>query len=161
MLNLIAAVARDGGLGYRGRLLFSLPEDLHRFKLLTMGKTVIMGRETLDSLPGGRPLPGRRNLVLTRNTSFQREGVETVHSVEDLLQQLCPKEEAWVMGGAGIYRLLLPLCSALYLTEVDAVRPADRYFPAMDRAWRLEEASDWREETGIVYRFCRYARCRE
>ncbi len=128
MLNLIAAVARDGGIGRQGGLLFSIPEDLHRFKTLTTGKTVVMGRGTLDSLPGGRPLRARRNLVLTRDLEFQREVVETFHSLAELLAALPDEDEAWVIGGAAVYEQLLPYCGALYLTEVDAAPPADRFF---------------------------------
>lgn len=158
MLNLIAAVARDGGLGWQGDLLFSIPEDLRRFKALTMGKTVVMGRGTLDSLPGGRPLRGRRNLVLTHDKAFHREGAETFHSLESLLAALPAKDEAWVIGGAAVYEALLPYCGALYLTEVDAAPPADRFFPTLGGDWRLTEATAWQVSAGLPYRFCRYER---
>lgn len=158
MLKLIAAVAKDGGLGYQGRLLFSIREDMQRFKALTTGKTVIMGRETLDSLPGGRPLPNRRNLVLTRNRSFSREKAEVFHDVEHLLSAVGADEEAWVIGGESVYRLLLPYCSVLELTEVDEIRPADRFFPALGEDLRLAEASDWKSENGVSFRFCTYIR---
>lgn len=153
MIRAIAAVAADGGIGRNGDLLFHIPADLRRFKALTMGKTLIMGRATLDSLPGGRPLPGRRNLVLTRDESFARAGVEVFHSPETLLAALGEDEDVWVMGGAAVYELLLPLCGALYLTRVDAAPPADRYFPALGEAWTLMEASDWQEEEGLRWRF--------
>ncbi len=158
MLNLIAAVARDGGLGWRGSLLFSIPEDMRRFKTLTMGKTVVMGRGTLDSLPGGLPLKNRRNLVLTHDLAFHREGVEVFHSLTELLEALPAEDEVWVIGGAAVYEQLLPSCQALYLTEVDAAPPADRFFPQLDEGWRLAEATAWREAGGLPYRFCRYAR---
>ncbi|MCD8188792.1 MAG: dihydrofolate reductase [Clostridiales bacterium] len=158
MLKLIAAVARDGGIGWRGGLLFSIPEDLRRFKTLTTGKTVVMGRGTLDSLPGGRPLKGRRNLVLTRDRAFCRDGVEAFHSLPELLAALAAEDEAWVIGGAAVYEQLLPCCGALYLTEVDAAPPADRFFPPLDEGWRLAGATDWRETDGLPYRFCRYER---
>ena len=87
-MNAIAAVSRDWGIGRAGELLFHIPEDLRRFRALTTGGTVIMGRKTLDSLPGGRPLPNRRNLVLTRNAAFSRPGVEAVRSLEELLALL-------------------------------------------------------------------------
>lgn len=157
MLKLIAAVAKDGGLGYQGRLLFSIREDMQRFKTLTTGKTVIMGRETLDSLPGGRPLPNRRNLVLTWNRGFFREGVEVFHDVEALRNAL-GEEEAWVMGGESIYRLLLPYCDRLELTQVDAIRPADRFFPALGSEWSLCHASEWKQENGVAFRFCTYTK---
>lgn len=153
MLRAIAAVAADGGIGRKGELLFHIPADLHRFKALTMGKTLIMGRATLDSLPGGRPLPGRRNLVLTRDESFSRAGVEVFHSTQALLAALSAEEDTWVMGGASVYEQFLPLCGELYLTRVDTAPPADRFFPALGEAWALAEASDWQEEEGLRWRF--------
>ncbi len=158
MLNLIAAVARDGGIGWQGGLLFSIPEDMRRFKALTTGKTVVMGRGTLDSLPGGKPLKGRRNLVLTRDRTFHRDGVEGFHDLETLLAALQTEDEAWVIGGAAMYEQLLPYCQALYLTEVDAAPPADRFFPPLDKGWKLAEATAWRDIGGLPYRFCRYER---
>ncbi len=158
MLKLIAAVAQNGGLGKNGQLLFHIPEDLHRFKALTMGRTLIMGRTTLDSLPGGRPLPGRRNLVLTRTPDFTREGAEVFHSVPELLAALNEGEEAWVIGGGEVYRLFLPLCTELYLTEVDARPQADRFFPELGEEWQLAERSEPKESGGIRYRFSLYRR---
>lgn len=151
--NLIAAVAKDGGIGREGQLLFRLPEDLHRFKALTMGGTLVMGRATLDSLPGGRPLPGRRNVVLTRDESFRREGVEAVHSVEQLLSLLNGVVPVWVIGGASVYEQLLPLCEALYLTEVDAVVPADRFLRWNEEEWTITDRSEWMQEGEVRYRF--------
>lgn len=159
-LKLIAAVAKDGGLGYQGQLLFSIREDMQHFKALTTGKTVIMGRETLDSLPGGRPLPNRRNLVLTRNRDFSRDGTEVFFTPEALLASLSEEEEAWVMGGAEVYRLFLPLCQQLELTEVDATPPADRFFPFLGTEWQLTEARAWKKEGDLSFRFCRYEKAK-
>ena len=160
MLKAIAAVARDGGLGCNGGLLFHIPADLHRFKTLTMGDTLIMGRATLDSLPGGRPLPGRRNLVLTRDENFSREGAEVFHDTDTLLRAIPEEETAWVIGGASVYRQFLPQCTELYLTRVDAITPADRFFPPLGEEWRLEECGPWQEESGLQYRFERYTQKR-
>lgn len=151
MLRAIAAVSADGGLGRNGQLLFHIPEDLRRFKDLTTGKAVIMGRATLDSLPGGRPLPNRRNLVLTRNKSFQRPGVEVFHSPEELLHAL-GEADGWVIGGAEVYALLLPLCRELYLTRVCTAPEADRFFPALGDEWTLLEDSGPRTGQGLVWR---------
>lgn len=156
MLRAIAAVAADGGIGRNEDLLFHIPADFRRFKALTMGKTLLMGRATLDSLPGGRPLPGRRNLVLTRDESFSREGVEVFHSPEAMLRALGEGEDAWVMGGASVYERFLPLCDELYLTRVDAAPPADRFFPALGEEWTQAEASGWQEWNGLRWRFERY-----
>lgn len=156
MMHLIAAVARDNGLGYQNRLLFSIPQDLHRFKELTTGKTVVMGRTTLESLPNGKPLPNRRNIVLTHNASYLCDGAESVHSVDELFQRLSPTEEVWVMGGASVYALLMPYCQDAYLTEVDAIRPADCYFPALGAEWNCADVGEWQTFNGIKYRFCRW-----
>lgn len=155
MLRAIAAVSADGGIGRSGALLFHIAGDLRRFKALTMGQSLIMGRATLDSLPGGRPLPGRRNLVLSRNQGFRREGAEVFHSPEALLSAL-NGEDAWVMGGASVYELFLPRCGELYLTRVDAAPPADRFFPALGEVWQRTECSTWEEEGGLRWRFERY-----
>jgi dihydrofolate reductase len=161
MWSLIAAVTSNGGIGNEGNLLCSIPEDLHRFKNLTMGGTLVMGRKTLDSLPGGRPLPGRRNAVLTRNKDFQREGVEVFHSVPELRKAVPPMEQVWVIGGASVYEQLMPLCERLYLTEVKTVLPADRFFPQIGEQWRLEEQSPWEQWGEIFYRFCQYQQVKE
>jgi dihydrofolate reductase len=126
-----------------------------------MGGTLVMGRKTLDSLPGGRPLPGRRNVVLTRNKDFQREGVEVFHSIPELRKAVSPTEQVWVIGGASVYEQLMPLCERMYLTEVKTVLPADRFFPQMGEKWRLEEQSPWEQWEKISYRFCQYQRMKE
>ncbi len=160
MLSAVAAVSRCGGLGYRGELLFHIPEDMQRFRALTMGGTLILGRKTLDSLPGGGPLPGRAHLVLTRNEDFHRAGVRAVNSVEVLLAALPDFPMPWVVaGGAELYRLLLPLCDTIYLTEVDADPPADTFFPPLPPAWRVEEVGPWAEAQGVRYRFLLVVSC--
>ena len=133
-MNAIAAVSRDWGIGRAGELLFHIPEDLRRFRALTTGGTVIMGRKTLDSLPGGRPLPNRRNLVLTRNAAFSRPGVEAVRSLEELLALLEGQDpdRAWVCGGGEIYRLLLPWCRTCHITRVYEAPESDAFFPDLD-----------------------------
>lgn len=158
MLKLIAAVSKNGGIGLNNRLLFSIRADMQRFKALTTGHTVIMGRETLDSLPRGAALPNRENWVLTRNPHFSRENVTVFHSVEELLAALDPSRDYWVMGGAEVYRLLLPYCDRLELTEVDETADADRFFPVLGQEWTLVSHSEVLEETGIKFRFCSYIR---
>lgn len=158
ILKLIAAVARDGGLGKNSELLFSIRRDMQHFKELTTGKTVIMGRGTLDSLPGGRPLPNRRNLVLTRRRDFTRFGAEMFREPSRLIEALGDEEEAWVIGGAEIYRLFLPLCSEMELTQVDQLREADCFFPPFGDEWEMVHSSPWQEENGVRFRFCRYVR---
>lgn len=154
-MRLIAAVSRDWGIGYQGKLLFSLPGDLARFKALTMGQTLLMGRATLDSLPGGRGLPGRRNLVLTRDRGFARTGVTALHS----LGELAAFDGAlWVIGGASVYRQLLPFCEEAEITFVRSSRPADRFLPPLDSltGWTLAWEGELQEEGSVRYTFRRY-----
>lgn len=154
-MKLIAVVSQDWGLGDRGGLLFSLPGDLKHFKALTMGETVLMGRATLDSLPGGRALPGRTNLVLTRDRAFCRENVIVLHSIAEALRLPGP---IWVMGGASVYQALLPYCETAEITYVRASRPADRFLSNLDALpqWELVWESAVQEEGGILYTFRRY-----
>jgi dihydrofolate reductase len=135
-LSLIAAVARDRGIGLQGQLLVNLPEDLRYFRRVTMGCPVVMGRKTWDSLPASvRPLPGRRNVVITRDPNTPCPGAEPYTSLEAALQALAQEPRVFVIGGAQIYALALPWADELLLTEIDAVLPADAHFPA----WRAEE----------------------
>jgi len=132
LISLIVAMAQNGVIGRANALPWRLPEDLKRFKEYTLGKPILMGRKTFESI--GRPLPGRLNLVLTRDTGWDAEGVTVVHSVEEALQQTRSSEELVAIGGAEIYRLLLPLAHRIYLTHVHADVPGDTFFPAFDPA---------------------------
>ena len=119
----IVAVDEKWGIGRDNRLLFHLPADLKRFKELTSGHTVLMGRKTLESLPGGRGLPNRRNIVLTGQRGFTAERAEIVHSPAEAL--LTADEDSWVIGGEGVYRMFLPLCDRVYVTRIAADGSAD------------------------------------
>ncbi|KIU29423.1 diacylglycerol kinase [Methylobacterium radiotolerans] len=130
LVSLVAAVARNGVIGRDNGLAWHLSSDLKRFKALTMGKPMLMGRRTWNSI--GRPLPGRRTLVLTRDTGFRAEGVETVHDWDSALA--AAGAELMVVGGAEIYALALPHADRLHLTEVEAEPAGDVRFPAFDRA---------------------------
>jgi len=136
-VSLIAAVARNGTIGRGGRMPWRLPNDMARFKRITLGHTVLMGRRTWESL--GRPLPGRRNVVLTRDESFSAFGCETVHSVEQG-RALAAGAELFVIGGATVYTAFMPFADRLFITHVDSDVPGDAAFPPIDRArWRLVE----------------------
>ncbi|WP_299939614.1 dihydrofolate reductase [uncultured Microbulbifer sp.] len=136
---LIAAVARNGAIGKDNGLPWRLSGDLRFFKQITMGKPVVMGRKTFESI--GRPLPGRNNIVITRNASWQANGVEVVASLQAGLSRArkwalkAGAAEVMVIGGAQIYRLALPLAARLYITEVDAEVDADAFFPKLDDSW--------------------------
>ena len=132
MISLIVAMAQNGVIGRDNALPWRLPEDLKRFKEFTLGKPILMGRKTFEAI--GRPLPGRANLVLTRDRDWRAKGVIAVHSVEEALLQTRTCDELVAIGGAEIYRLLLPLARRIYLTHVHADIPGDTYFPAFDPA---------------------------
>lgn len=160
-MNAIVVVDQNWAIGCNGDLLFSLPTDMKRFRSLTLGGTVILGRKTLDSFPGGRPLPKRRNIVITRNVDFDREGCEIVSGTAAALEAAADTEadKLWVIGGGSVYTALLPKCKRVYLTKVDAVaEEADTFFPNLDKlpGWEIEAVSDPVEENGVTYRFIDY-----
>jgi dihydrofolate reductase len=130
LVSLIVAMAQNGVIGRDNALPWRLPEDLKRFKAFTLGKTILMGRKTYESI--GRPLPGRANLVLTRDRNWIAAGVIVVHSVEQALTQAGPGKELVAIGGAQIYRLVLPFARRIYLTHVHADVPGDTFFPDFD-----------------------------
>ena len=140
-LTLIAAVAQGGVIGCNNALPWHLPEDLRHFRAVTSGHPVIMGRKTWDSLPARfRPLPGRRNIVVTRNTGWSADGADVVHTPAAALALLASGTPAYVIGGAALYAAMLPCADELLLTEVDAAFDGDAFFPAWDRN-RFEEVS--------------------
>ena len=156
-ISLIAALDRNRAIGKHNDLPWRLPDDLKRFKALTLGKPVLMGRKTAESL--GRALPGRRNLVLTRSGPVPFEGMHTVASVEEAIAaaQSDDAAELCVIGGAEIYALTLPLATGMYLTHVDvAVEEADAFFPAFDPSqWEAcaqeSHAADVRHASPFVF----------
>ena len=159
-LVLIAGVARQGAIGRDNQLLWRLPEDLARFKALTLGHPVIMGRKTWDSLPARfRPLPGRRNLVISRNTELRPEGAELFSSLQQAITACAGADQLFVIGGAQIYAEALPLADRLELTEIDADFEADCFFPAWNRQDFIETQRETRTgPEGWRYDFVSYKR---
>lgn len=154
---LIAAVASDGGIGRGNALLWHLPEDLRHFKATTLGAPIVMGRKTWESI--GRPLPGRRNIVVTRQVAWQAPGAEVVPSLDDAIERAGDVPRVFVIGGAQLYAAALPLADELVLTEVDAQAGADTFFPAWNRDDFEPEASEWqRSASGPRYRFVTWRR---
>jgi dihydrofolate reductase len=154
-ISIVAALARGGVIGRDNAIPWRIPEDLRRFRELTMGYPVVMGRRTWDSLPDRfRPLPGRRNVVLTRNPSWQAEGAERASSLSDALRLLHGAPQVFVIGGAEIYAAALPSADELLLTEIDADVEGDATFPPFDPA-EFEESSRERlvSETGLPFSF--------
>ncbi|MDR7296333.1 dihydrofolate reductase [Pelomonas aquatica] len=158
-ITLVAAVAKDGAIGRDNALLWRLPEDMARFKALTLGKPVVMGRKTWDSVPAKfRPLPGRRNLVVSRSAT-ELPGAEVFTSLDAALAA-CHEPEVCVIGGGDIYALALPRADQLALTEVDAAFPdADRHFPAWPREQFTETTREPRTSAdGLRFDFVDYIR---
>jgi dihydrofolate reductase len=141
LLSLIVAMDRNGVIGDRGRLPWRLPADLRRFRALTMGKPLLMGRATHESI--GRPLPGRENIVLSRDRRYRSEGCTVMHDAGDALRHCAGATEVMVMGGADLYRQFLERAGRIYLTEVHAELSGDTYFPSFDRdRWREAARED-------------------
>ncbi|GKU79243.1 dihydrofolate reductase [Paenibacillus sp. L3-i20] len=142
-ITLIAAMDRNGAIGFENRMPWRLPAEMAYFKAMTTGKTVLMGRKTFESL--GKPLPNRRNVVLTRQENLVLDGCEVVHSVDEALQQF-NQEELMIIGGGEIYSLFLPHADMLLLTDVEVeIDAADAYFPKFSKnEWQVVE-SQFRE----------------
>lgn len=132
MIALIACMDRNRLIGQGNKLPWHLPAELKFFKATTMGHTVVMGRKTFESI--GKPLPGRHNIVLTRDKSYQAEGVEIVYSLEDVLKR---EEDMFIIGGAHIYEQFMPHADKLYITRIEAEFAGDAYFPEIDSSWQL------------------------
>lgn len=152
----IAAVDQNWGIGRDGDQFVYLPEDLKRFKALTSGHPVILGRKTLATFPGARPLKGRRNLILSRDAAFHPEGAEVFRDVEGLLA--AAPADAFVIGGASVYRALLPYCHTAYITKLGAVWPADAFFPDLDAdpAWLAADIQPPLAHEGLEFQYVTY-----
>lgn len=161
MISIIAAVDRHMAIGYENKLLFWLPNDLKRFKALTTGNTIIMGRKTFESLPKGA-LPNRRNIVLSTRPDTLCPGAEIFSSLEEALKHCEQDEQIYIIGGASVYRQALPLADALCLTEIDAEAPqADAYFPEVTpEIWqeKSRESHPIDEKQPCPYAFVNYIR---
>lgn len=154
IISLIAAIDRNRAIGKDGAMPWHLPADLKFFKRATMGKPVIMGRRTYDAI--GRPLPGRLNIVVTRDPAWRADGVYVAHSLEDAMRAAAEYEEVMIIGGAGLYTQTLPEADRLYLTEIEGEFEADTYFPEFDRAEWREIASERREADDKNPYACRF-----
>ena len=141
MISIIAAVAKNGAIGYTNKLIYWLPNDLKRFKALTTGHTIIMGRNTFLSLPKGA-LPNRRNVVLSRSAKAF-DGCDVYPSLEEALKHCTPDEDIYIIGGASVYKQALPLADRLCLTEIDDTpAEADTFFPPYNEGWKEESRED-------------------
>ena len=159
MISIIVAVAQNGVIGCENRLIWHIREDLQRFKRLTTGHPVVMGRKTFESL--GRPLPKRTNVVITRQKGYAPQGVEVVHSLEEAIDRFPVSEEIFIIGGAQIYRQAMPRADRLYLTEVYHDYEGDVCFPAWNREeWKRvsEERYECGAEFAYPFAFLNYER---
>ena len=181
-MEAIVVTEKNWGIGKDGDLLASLPGDLQYFKEHTLEKTILMGRKTLESLPGGKPLPGRDTIVFSTSESFaefvrekaacgeekekKRWGRCTVEpSMEKYLsaEGIALDSEVLAAGGESVYRACLPYCSRVYVTRMECALEADRFFPNLDEdpEWEIEEESSRQEENGVGYRWVTYVRRKE
>jgi dihydrofolate reductase len=159
LISIIAAMDRNRLIGSNNQLPWHLPADLAHFKAVTMGKPVIMGRKTYESI--GRPLPGRTNIVLTRSAGFQPEGVLVAESLEKAFEYVVAEDEVMIIGGSSVYEHALPLADRLYLTYVENSYQGDAWFPDFDiEEWRLIASEEHRADAknSSDYRFVTYQR---
>ncbi len=159
-MKAIVAVDKNWGIGLKGKLLVSIPADMKFFRSTTLGKVVVMGRKTLESFPNKAPLKDRVNIVLTKNTSFQKNGVIVVHSIDELKDELKKynSDDVYVIGGETIYKQLIDECDTAYVTKIDYAYEADAYFPNLDEKDNWEVAVEGEEETyyDLEYYFMTY-----
>lgn len=160
-LRLIWAQAHNGAIGLNGALPWHLPEDLRHFKEKTAGCPVIMGRKTWQSLPSKfKPLPGRRNIVLTRCDAWSEGGAEACKTLQEALLKCANSKEVWVIGGAEIYALALPLADTAEVTEIDADFAADAFAPALGQNWVKTSGAPQTSASGLKFSFNTYRQLR-
>ena len=160
-LHLIYARARNGTIGKDGQMPWHLPEDLAHFKRVTLGQPVIMGRKTWDSLPARfRPLPGRVNIVITRQADWQAEGALRATSIENAMRLCGDAPDAWIMGGAEIYRQAEPLASTAIVTEIDADFEGDAFAPTLASDWQEVQREAHTSASGLGFAFVTYQHSR-
>ena len=161
-MNIIAAVDNKWGIGYKNKLLISIPDDMKFFKEMTTGKVCIMGRNTLNSLPGGRPLDGRVNIVLTKDKSFKKNGVIVAHSVEEALENVKEynTKDVFVIGGESIYNQFMPYIDTAYITYIDYTYQADKYIENLDKndEWKMIVESEEQTYFDVEYYYRKYVK---
>ena len=152
MLSIIVAKSKNNVIGYKNKLVWNLAEDMKRFKEITEGHTVIMGRKTYESI--GKTLENRENIVITHDVDLKIEGAKIVNNIEDLNDFIDDEEEHFVIGGAIIYRLLMPKVKKMYITQIDKVFEGDAYFPVINNdEWEITSKEEAVTEDGLKYEF--------
>lgn len=161
-MKLIVAVDKKWAIGYRGQLLVSIPSDQRFFRDETLGKTVVFGRKTLETFPGGRPLMSRNNIVLTRDSHFTCKDATIVHSIDELYETIkgIDTDDVYIIGGQSIYEQFIDCCDTAFVTKIDFDYSADRYFPNLDadEAWECVSESEEMTYYNLEYTFCKYVR---
>ena len=159
-MNLIAAVDKNWSIGCNGDLLYHIKEDMKFFRAKTNGKVVVMGRKTLESLPGGNPLKNRINIVLSSNKDFNPLGCVVCHSFSELFEKLKAYDtnDVYVIGGESLYNMLMPYCDYAYITEIDGEKDADKSINNISKnaSWQLVERSSNQSENGVDFVFKKY-----
>ena len=161
-MQMIAAVDRNWAIGNRGQMLVTIPADQQFFRQETMGKVVVMGRKTFESLPGRRPLDRRTNIILSRDPEYRVKGAQVFGNMDELLKELKAyrSEDIFIIGGQTIYEQFLPLCDTAQVTFIDYAYQADTHFPNLDEMpqWRVAASSEEQTYFDLEYQFVRYER---
>ena len=163
-MKLIAAVDNNWAIGFKGRLLASIRADQMNFKKHTLGRVVVLGRKTIETFPGGRPLVQRRNIILSRNPNYKVKDAEVVHSKEELFELIkkenIDSDDVFIIGGESLYREFLPYCDTAIITKINYSYEADAYFPNLDTDPEWECVEEGEEQTcfDMEFRFCEYKR---
>jgi len=161
-MNAIVAVDSNWAIGNKGQLLVSIPADHKMFRQETTGKVVVLGRKTMDTFPGGKPLPNRLNIILSGNENYQVNGAIVVHSIDELLEELkkYDSKDIYIIGGDSVYRQMLDFCDTIHVTKVEREYEADAFFPNLDKMdnWHVTASSDEQTYFDITYEFLKYER---
>lgn len=160
-MNIIVAADDNWGIGKRGELLVSIPQDKQLFRQMTEGNVIVTGRKTFETFPGKRPLMSRTNIILTQNMKYSIKGAVVVHSVEELFTELkkYDSKDVYVVGGGEIYKQMLPYCDTAYVTFIDYRYDADTFFPALSsNEWKLVEESEEQTYFDVEYYYRKYIR---
>ena len=161
-MNLIVAVDENWGIGKNGELLVRIPNDQKFFREETTGKVVVLGRKTMETFPGGRPLKNRQNIILSTKADYKVEGAVVVHSIEELLEELkqYPTEDVYIIGGDSVYKQMLPYCDVAHVTKIDMSYDADAFHPNLDKdpEWKITAESEEQVYFDLTYHFVKYER---
>ena len=161
-MNLIVCADRNWAIGNNNKLLVSIPKDMKSFREMTTGKVIILGRKTLATFPGGRPLDSRTNIILSSDKKYKVDGAVVVNSIDELLKEISKynSDDVYVCGGESVYRQLIPYCDVAHVTRIDQVYDADTYFPNLDDSdeWEIEVESDEEVYFDVTYTFVKYRR---